>query len=199
MLRVTRSRRLELQVKFLIFDIFTIHDLNSNVRWPICIKIILVYLFICNGISIALGPMTSKVHKIWQNLMERSRLLYPCLFYRDLQVWTRGIVRPAQTVHILGCILKNPGTQLELDIVKVKLFSFHKVCVCKFNGDFLIPQLLFTIKSLRILISNSLSSGNSKHNDSITMIFWLGHIFIYIYANYINAAKHKILNYIFFE
>lgn len=147
---------------------------------------------------IALGPMTSKVHKIWQNLMERSRLLYPCLFYRDLQVWTRGIVRPNQTVHALGCMLKNSGTQLELDIVKVKLFSFHKVCVCKFNGDFLILQLLFTIKSLRILISNSLSSGNSKHNDSITMIFWLA-TFLFIFMRIIlmhRSIKSWIISFL---
>ena len=77
------------------------------------------------------------------------------------------------------------------------MFSFHKLCVCKFNGDFLILQLMFTIKSLCILIFNSLSGGNSKHNDSIMMIFWLG-TFLFIFMRIILMHQSiKSLNYVF--
>ena len=135
--------------------------------------------------------------------MERVRLLlsnvYPvgiCKWCLNLGGARSSSLCSTVATHDWGKEKITMRVQLELNVM---LFSFQQswvVCyMCKFNEIFSpSSQLLFTIKSLCILISDSLSSGNSKHNDSITRIFWLG-TFFYSYLCELYQCKVGIKSY----
>ena len=59
---------------------------------------------------------------------------------------------------------------------------------------FLKFQLLFTIRRGCILIFNSLERPDSKHIIQLILSILAPSIFILIYANYMNAFVHKILD-----